>query len=363
MTDVRHAADAPRELSLLGIVNVLLRHRRIVIGLPVVLAFLVVGVGLVLPRTWTAKATFMPQSNAGSLSRLAGLAAQLGVNVPTEDPGQSPEFYAELVGSDPILREAVTTEYRVVDGGDTVRADLITLYKMGQSTPELRREEAVKLLREQLVVSTGLKTSVVRLAARARTPELAQQIADRLLGLVNTFDLEKRRSQATQERTFIEARLEEARENLRTAEDRLQAFLQQNREFRSSAQLSFQHDRLEREVAMRQQLYTSLAEASEKARIEEVRNTPVITIIEAPLVPARPDSRRLALKGLLALLVGGLAAVGFAFGRELARATQAADPTEAQHLRRLGAEALGDLRRVWRFFGRRREAAASHDGR
>ena len=59
---------------------------------------------------------------------------------------------------------------------------------------------------------------------------------------------------------------------------------------------------------MRQQLYTTLSEAYNQARIDEVRNTPALTIIEPPREPAEPDSRLLLLRALIGL-VGG-AAVG-----------------------------------------------------
>jgi uncharacterized protein involved in exopolysaccharide biosynthesis len=48
-----------------------------------------------------------------------------------------------------------------------------------------------------------------------------------------------------------------------------------------------------------------LAQAYEQARIEEVRDTPVITVIEAPMLPARPDPRpfgRAIAAGLLCAL-------------------------------------------------------------
>ena len=42
----------------------------------------------------------------------------------------------------------------------------------------------------------------------------------------------------------------------------------------------------------------------EQARIDEVRNTPVITVVEPPDLPTRPNPRRTVLKGLLGLIVG-----------------------------------------------------------
>ena len=84
----------------------------------------------------------------------------------------------------------------------------------------------------------------------------------------------------------------------------MQDFMQRNRDWRNSPQLVFTHDRLDREVSMRQAVYTTLVQSYEAARIDEVRNTPVITVMEPPDVPAKPDPRLALLKSLLAGIVG-----------------------------------------------------------
>ena len=112
-----------------------------------------------------------------------------------------------------------------------------------------------------------------------------------MIAQVDSFNLKSRQSQASAERRFTERRVAEAQAEARQAQDELQAFLQRNRDFRSSSQLNFAYERLADNVSLRQQIYTSVAQAYEQARIEEVRDTPVITLVEAPMLPARPDSR------------------------------------------------------------------------
>jgi capsule polysaccharide export protein KpsE/RkpR len=99
---------------------------------------------------------------------------------------------------------------------------------------------------------------------------------------------------------------------LRASEDRLLAFSQANRRIQDSPDLIAQRARLERDVTMQQQIYTTLAQAYEQAKIEEVRDTPVLTVITPPEVPARPDSRRLAVKGALLTALLLLFGVGVA---------------------------------------------------
>ena len=55
---------------------------------------------------------------------------------------------------------------------------------------------------------------------------------------------------------------------------------------------------------MAQQIYTSLAQAYEQAKIEEVRDTPVITVLQPPEIPVLPNSRRVVVKTVLGFILG-----------------------------------------------------------
>jgi len=261
----------------------------------------------------------MPQTAKGPLSQLSGLAATFGVAVPTTDPGSSPEFYAELLKSRDILRRTVEARYAFVAPDDSMRGTLIELFESRGKSPAARRDAAAKELLGNMDVTIGRTTGTIDLEVTTPWAELSQQVTARMIQLVSEFNLHRRQTTAGAERRFAEARVAEARDSVRVAESRLEGFLQRNRDYRNSPQLLFEFDRLSREVEMRQQVYTSLVQSYEAARIDEVRNTPVITLMEAADLPARPDPRLALLKGILAGLVGlgvgaFIAAVRQAFG-------------------------------------------------
>jgi uncharacterized protein involved in exopolysaccharide biosynthesis len=141
---------------------------------------------------------------------------------------------------------------------------------------------------------------------------------------VNRFNVETRKSQAAAERQFVEGQAVAAERALRTAEDRLQVFLQGNRAISNSPELAFEHDRLAREVTLRQQVYSSLLQNEEEARIREVRNTPVITVLEGPRLPVIPEPRGVVSKTGVGIVLGGFIAVLIIFLSDaLARARTA----------------------------------------
>ena len=216
----------------------------------------------------------------------------------------------------------------------------------------MREEAGIARLRGLIRTSIVHQTGVITATVTTPDARLAQQVAARLLELVNRFNLESRRSQATQERRFTERRLAEVRQDLRFAENRLLDFLRRNRNYHNSPELRFEHDRLSREVSMRQQLFTSLAEAFEQARIEEVRDTPVITVIEAANLPARPDARGLLRNGTLGCLVGLALGLLVAFVLEYFAKTGGRDAAEFEEFASLRRAAADDLRHPLRAMAR-----------
>jgi len=333
--------------SLIGLANVILHERLLVGGIGGLGLLVAVSLTLLQHRSYTVGSTFLPQSRR-TPNTLSTIAAQFGLSVPVTEGNQSPNFYADLMKSREVLGRAVDGNFLV---GNT-EVSLIEFLGVEGSTPALRRERAIHKLRDHVTVTVMPRTSVVKVEVRADDPSLAFQINRSLLDLVNRFNLESRRSQATAERQFTERRLAEVQIELKQAEDRLQTFLTRNRDYRNSPILVFDQDRLAREVAMRQQVFTSLAQAYEQAKIDEVRDTPVIIVVESPEIPAQPDPRGVFIRSFLGIVMGALLGALLALGRDrLSVLRQSTDP-EARTFSRLLAEFKTDLRRPWRIFRR-----------
>lgn len=323
---VTSPGGAAEDITLWDFAAAFLRYRWMIVILAAGTAALI-GVATVLgPRQWTATASFMPQSPAGATqSRLIGLAGQFGIDVGGVQTGESPQFYAQLVRSREILGPILNDTFIVADTAGlfergVIRGPLVDILGLEADAgrTELQRAAALRWLREEAVSSaTDLETGIVRVGATTAWPTLSAEIVSRVVDRVNTFNVDTRQSQAATERRFVEERVEEARADLREAEDALKVFLQQNRSFQNSPELLFEHDRLQRRVAISQQVYATLMESYEQARIAEVRNTPVITVVEPVVVPVLPDKRLTVFKMLLGLMLGGAVGMAVAFVREL----------------------------------------------
>ena len=299
------------EISLWEVLAVLLRRR----GTIVLTTLLVAGAAATYAQLralrYTSAAVFRPQGTEVPGGQLMALASQFGVSVPGGGEEASPAFYAELLTSRALLLLLASETYEVEGEGAVLLRDLLEIEEESEAE---RDEEVIDWLREEAVsVSTGRETGTVTLSVTTEWPDLSRAIAALLVAELQRFNLETRQSQAAEERRFIESRVEQARADLRVAEDSLRVFLEQNRQWENSPLLRFRQEAMAREVTLRSSVLNTLVQSFIEARISEVRDTPVITVLQEPFLPPRHDPRQRVLIGLLGVVLGGMLGIVLAF--------------------------------------------------
>ncbi len=263
--------------------------------------------GILRPQRYTARASFVAeQQRLRSLpTGLSTLAAQFGLNV-GGDGGRSPQFYQSLVQTPGLLLGVVDSVVVVAPG------EAVTVRKLLSGAPDSSRANLDRLfrrLRKRISAQVDSRTSVVTLMVSQATPSAAEGLARIVIGAVKHFNVTTRQLQARELRVFLEGRTGDALNNLHETEDGLRAFYERNRRFGDSPQLMFEESRLKRQVELRQELYTSLSKELETARIDEVNDTPTITVIDPPFASNRPDGPTVFTLCLIGLALGGFARV------------------------------------------------------
>jgi uncharacterized protein involved in exopolysaccharide biosynthesis len=311
---------------LLVLANVLLRWRRRILALAFLGAAFGLASALLKPRVYRATATFLPGgSQADGGSGLAAAASQFGIHVPADGGSWGPPVYVKILGSSALLEPIALDTLDVAELGGR-RMPFMDLFEIKGSSPALRLNTAVRLLGRIISPREVKALGAVEIAVTTQWPSVSLGLAERALRGVNQFNIETRKSQAAAEARFVGTLVTEAETALRDAEDRFQTFQQRNR-VAASPELQFERDRLQREVTIRQEMYTSLLQSREDARIREVRDTPVITVLEDPRLPVLPESRGAALRTVLGFLSGTLVGIIAAlFAHSLAGARRT--PTE-----------------------------------
>lgn len=331
------AESSSGDLTMLQLVNVLLRSRVVIVLTALVIAGTTGVIVLLTPRTYSSTTSFLPQAG-NPASPLSGFAAQFGVDVSGATSGSSPQFYAELAGSRHLLNK-VAGESFVIDGQ---RRSLAEILETSDPNPLVQRELTIRALQAAVTTAVDLRTSIVTVSVRAPTPQVARDLASRVLSAISLYNVETRQSQARAERVFTEKQLADAATELRRTEDELESFLKSNR-ILGSPSLVAEKDRLSSKVTLRNQIYAQLAAAYEQSKLEEVRDTPVLTVLDPPEAPIEPDRRGLVTKTLLSFIIGMLVVAVLAVLIDRLR-TKGNPSSDAEEFAALRQAALADLR-------------------
>ena len=341
----RLTANGHDEISALKLAVPIVRRWPLILWSTAGLAALALALTFVLPARYTARTSFTVEASSNSISlpkSIAGLAGQFGVILGnTGSSAPSEDYFTALVRSDtithPLLLSHYTADGRLAEMGGTPLLDVLGV--KGE-TPAKRLENGSRRLSRMVRGEIDRKSGIVTLMVADRDPQRAAAIGNRLIELLNRYNVEQRKSRSRQQREFAGARLAEAQADLRAAEARLESFLSSNRRYQQSPLLLFEFNRLDRSVLQKEQLTSALAQSYEEARIAEAGDTPVISVIDAARVPTRrsfPVRWQFLLAGLIA---GGILGLVLVFLLEARRGWIAEQQPDFLALR--------DAARAWR---------------
>lgn len=269
------------------------------------------GAAALWPKSWMATTTFVPEQALGSnntsiIGALGGLTSLLGDAgggagaLARLKDGPSTEFFADVLTSSELLSATLRTQFTDPEAPGAKRP-LLDLIDVSGDTPERRFGNGLRKLQKRVVVVISRKSSIVNLNVTLRDPVLSAAVANRMLDLLNRFNLERRQRSSTEQRRFAQERLRTAQLELDSAERVKQSFLDSNRNYYESPRLLATYDQLDRVVRVKESILVGLTKTFEESRVAEVRDTPLLTVVDVATPPDRPLQRP--------LLWGGLAAV------------------------------------------------------
>ncbi len=265
--------------------------------------------GWLLPQEYTAEVALLPSDDAdfSPSSLLDPAASSFGATTPAGVISQS-EFYPAVLLSDPFLGELANEEFPPRPGEARIPLARILAEGTDLEGDELHAH-GVAALRSRVVRAHRIsETGIVSLRVTTHEPSLSVAIAERLTKRLGSYLADTRRAAGARSTEHVSLRLEAVHTDLARAEVKLVDFRTANRRRADSPELLLQEERLLREVVLQERIFVELQRQSEGARVEELRNTPMLRVLDAahlPLQSSRPNATILATMGaVLGILVG-----------------------------------------------------------
>ncbi len=222
-----------------------------------------------------------------ALGELSGLVGQFGIGGSGEDPSR---VYPEILQSRAMARTIL--EMSVVDrAGRSQR--YLDRFDMKSDSQEAKIENATRafLVRRSRTILNP-KNNAIKIVVYDSDPEVAAQVANAMVAELDRVNQEINRSNARARREFIDSRRIKVAEELQTLEEALLQFHEENRQIQGSPQLKLEAERLERRVRVSEELYLTLTKELEVAKIDEVRDVPVISVLDRAVPPVECQSPR-----------------------------------------------------------------------
>jgi uncharacterized protein involved in exopolysaccharide biosynthesis len=280
--------EARKSFDLVEFTSIIWQRKKLItyiVGISIVLSIVI---SLLLPEYFKSTAVLLPQTEKGKLSGgtsdLTDLASIAGIN--TLGEGSIVKLYPAIIKSESVLKNVLYAKYKTMKLKDSV--NLIKFLGIEAKTPALIYENALNALRDALEVTIENRTYIVTISTETREPQLSSDIVNRVVFELDRFIRTKRTANASEQRKWIEIRLDEVKHDLEKSENTLKEFRERNRIVVSSPQLLLEQERLLREVQINSIMYIELKKQFEIVKIEEIKNLRIINILD----DARPAVKK-----------------------------------------------------------------------
>lgn len=213
--DINNAKDNDT-IDLKKLFSLMIEKKKIVIAIIVICTIIATIVAFVLPKSYQSTTLVRVKSGGSSMSGYAAMAAGFGIDIGGVGSSASPESYIELMKSREVLNPIIE--------------------KIDLTDEEREKMKADDFFKKYLEITNTKKTDLINIAAYGKTPEEAQMIsqgvADNFLALMTKLNKEDNSSVLK----FLDERMKIAKEEMETAENKLQAYQQEHKIYAPDAQ-------------------------------------------------------------------------------------------------------------------------------
>ncbi len=242
--------------------------------------FLLAGIitALVIPPKYSSVVVILPrQSASGAASLLAKYSGIIG-EIPLDESIPETKLYPAIAVSRNVLERALESRFGEITFYDT--------FSRKYSTGRKGTLKLINILRKKIIrTNLDYKTTLFSVTVTTHNPELSAAFANEILIRMESFFQLRLTSAATRQLEMIGKRLIVVSDSLKSAEDDLLQFRESNRSTQLSPNLQIMELRLLREVEINSTVYIELNRQLELAKISEVKQKPVLNVLDKAVVP------------------------------------------------------------------------------
>ena len=288
-------------ISLTDILLVLIRQLKIIIITPTIIC--IITIIYVLNYTspvYTSTAKIISSSGGNEPSAAAGIAAQFGINIPS---GGSLGVlgYPEILKSRTFARTVLDRKFDTEKFGN--QKSLLQILTYGDQEPTVGLDTLYKYGINSVISMIKIQQngSFYTLTVTASEPLFARDFAEVIIEELNSHQMNYNKAKTLETKRFILDRISNVEKDLAKREEELKDFRVRNRRIENSPALQLKMARISREVSVITGVYTTLKQQLETTKIEEVKKSDYVIVIDPPEAPLSPSGPK---KKLMVIMSG-----------------------------------------------------------
>ncbi|MBL52206.1 MAG: hypothetical protein CMG57_09655 [Candidatus Marinimicrobia bacterium] len=309
-------------ISLSDLFLIIAKNLKIIILTPVTLCiFMSIYLFFIAEPVFESTAKIMSSSGNNSTSQASGLAAQFGIVLPTGD--SKPEWvYPEIIRSRTLARKMLQRKFKTKKNG--VEKTLLNILSQTNNKSDEINDNQIRSAIEQVTNMIKIEQNGTHydLTVSAPEPELAKDFATFLLEELDDYQRLYNKQKTSDTKEFIEERIAKTKIELEAAEEALKDFNNRNRRIENSPGLQLERQRLAREVSVLIGVFTTLKQQFETTKIEEVKDTEYVIILDPPEVPSYRSRPKRKMMLILSIILGIGLGIIFSFIKESSKAEE-----------------------------------------
>ncbi len=308
----------------------------------ITILFTILGIvyALSLREEYISSGKILPeyQSKSGGIGQLAGLASLAGVDIGSGASGGGdairPDLYPDVLKSTPFFLELFKIKVKTKENKEILFSQFYDQYVLDNKIKEENKklnfpannqyiavsyqtENNLKDLRERINASIDKKTGLLTVTVKMPDPVVATLITRYSMEYLTNYITNYRTEKAKQDLDFLAERLDAAKGKYYNNQAKKAQYSDQYQLSMMKLQSAdLQRERIESEYKISSTFYNTLLQKYEEAKLKIQQETPVLKVLEPPVVPNKKSEPKKAIIAIISAFLGGIFGIVFAILRK-----------------------------------------------
>ncbi len=293
-----------------------------------------------LREEFTANGKILPeyQSKVGGLGQFAGLASLAGVDLSSATSGGGdavrPDLYPDVLKSTPFFLDLFKFKVKNKENKEMAFSQFYDTYVLDNEIKDeykkikfpaseqyiaisYQTEDNLKDLRERISASIDKKSGLLTVTVKMPDPVVATLITKYSMDYLTNYITNYRTEKAKKDLDFLAERLDAAKGKYYNNQAKKAQYSDQYQQSMIKLQSAdLQRERIESEYKISSSFYNTLLQKYEEAKLKIQQETPVIKVLDPPVVPNKKSEPKKAIIAIFSAFLGGIIGLIFALLRK-----------------------------------------------